>query len=45
MWTDQQTVATVADLYLGFIVMVNKTCIGSIVQGKVVFTLFCWGGN
>ena len=40
MWIDQA--ATIADTYLGFIFLWNQTCIGSAVQGKIVFTLFCW---
>jgi len=40
MWIDQA--ATIADIYLGLIFMLDQTCIGSVVQGKVVFKLFCW---
>lgn len=41
MYIDQAK--TTADMYLGFIFMWGQTCIGSVVEGKVVFTLFCWG--
>jgi len=41
MFIDQPRM--LADTYLGFIMLWDQVCIGSVVQGEVVFKLFCWG--